>query len=667
MQCRMFGEALEQDVDVGRVDQAEVFEVEHLQVHVVAQRTRHTSSLPGRQHCRRPCPAQRVVLQQAQPTCVGSFPRRQCVHPRRVNLEGCCEAGPSWILDVAERQTRQLELLAQQLAQPLVAFGMHRHRRQPQSLQRGAPLQTVQEGVDGSSAGVHMLDDHRLQRWELPPLQSTRDVKQNATAMVQTSQRQVLHRRDIDVVESKGRHLGGLAPQRQLFLIKTNAQARPSPTPSLLLHVERHTVCIVVGDGVVCQRGGGDQVHAPVSQLQPTSSTFAPPGFDVEQTKTALQSPWRSGRVRRMRSSPAEFVPSKHLVVCILAGGAGTRFWPASLDDKPKQFLRLFSERSMLQQTYDRVSDLVAPERIFVLTSHKFSQLCQEQLPELPVENIIGEPMRRDTSAALALGAMVVRHRFDDAVMAVLTADHLIEPVEDFQKTVLSAARGAFSSTALYTFGIEPNHPATGYGYLEVGAGVDVEGESIDHHSLKRFVEKPDAATAQSYLDAGTFLWNSGMFVWRTSSLLNEIERQIPTHLTHLQPAIDAFGEDSFDAKLARAFEPLEKVSIDFGVMENAENVRCVRAVFSWFDVGSFNALADHYAKDDDGNASRTPTQVLDAHNNIVFSEDQHETVCLIGVDDLIVVRAGNKTLVVPKSRGQDIKKLVENLPDELR
>ncbi|MCP4502486.1 MAG: mannose-1-phosphate guanylyltransferase [Deltaproteobacteria bacterium] len=370
------------------------------------------------------------------------------------------------------------------------------------------------------------------------------------------------------------------------------------------------------------------------------------------------------------KSGSATPVLDENLVVCILAGGAGTRFWPASTAKKPKQFLRLFSERSMLQQSFDRVKDLVPAERVFVLTSTAFIGLCEEQLPELPKENLIGEPMRRDTSAALALGAMVVDRKFANPVMCVLTADHLIEPIADFQKTLLSAAKGATSSGALYTFGIAPTYAATGFGYLELGDDLDVvnnDDSGVSHHGLLRFVEKPDEKTAASYVESGRFLWNSGMFVWQAKALLDEIHLQIPSHLTHLNKAVESFGTSEFDDELAKGFEPLQKVSIDFGVMENAKDVRCVKAAFSWHDVGSFNALAEHYATDDDDNAHRTPIETLDASGNIVFSENEDETVCLISVQDLIVVRAGNKTLIVPKERGQDIKKLVENLPNALK
>ena len=355
----------------------------------------------------------------------------------------------------------------------------------------------------------------------------------------------------------------------------------------------------------------------------------------------------------------------KELVVCILAGGSGSRFWPASTEARPKQFLSFFGERSLLQQSFDRVQGLVPDSSIFVLTSRDLATVCREQLPELPVENVVCEPMRRDTAAAIGLGAALINERIGDKVMAVITADHLIDPVDEFQRALVSAARGASSGEALYTFGISPTRPATEFGYLELGDEL-VSDEGIAHSALASFVEKPDLATATGYVEADNYLWNSGMFVWRISALLREFERQLPEHWHRIVSAV-AFersdGPSRFAERLEQTFEPLQRVSIDYGVMENASAVRAVCADFSWFDVGSFEALAEHLSLDDAGNASRVECIARDAHRNIVFADDQDELVALLGVDDLIVVRAGKRTLVVPRSRGQEVKQFVAALP----
>ncbi len=374
-----------------------------------------------------------------------------------------------------------------------------------------------------------------------------------------------------------------------------------------------------------------------------------------------------------MASSDSQSLdPAQDLVGVIMAGGAGTRFWPASTQDRPKQFLTFFGEDSLVQQSYKRLAAILPPERILVLTSADYVTLARMQMPELPEENIVGEPLRRDTAAAVTLASVLVQERFGDAVMAIVTADHLIEPIEEFRNTILSAARAASAGDVLYTFGIRPDHPATGFGYLELGETIATEGsdnehDAVSHHQLVRFVEKPNLATAQCYLDGGRFLWNSGMFVWRSSAILDEIERQLPEHLTHIREAVKHDGAHDFALRLVEAFEPLEKVSIDFGVMENARNVRCVAATFSWHDVGSFTALADHLPTDAQGNAHRARLFGIDAEDNIVFSEDDEEVVAIVGASDLVIVRAGKRTLVAPRDRAEDIKKLVALLDDDIR
>lgn len=362
----------------------------------------------------------------------------------------------------------------------------------------------------------------------------------------------------------------------------------------------------------------------------------------------------------------APLTADKDVVAVIMAGGAGTRFWPASTEGRPKQFLTFFGDRSLLQLSYDRIAPLVGKERVLVLTSERFAPLVYEQLPELPKDNVIGEPTRRDTAAAVALSALLVEKRFGDAVIATLTSDHLISPPEDFRAALTSAAKGAKASRALYTFGIEPTRPATEYGYLEVADPL-VNDDGTSHFQLKRIVEKPDADRAKAFLDDGRHLWNSGMFVWRASSILAELERQLPKHLAHLAPALVHDGTPRFQQALAEAFEPLERISVDYGVMENARALRCVRGRFSWSDVGGFNALAEHLETDEHNNAHRGELHALFAEGNVVFCDDPNEHVALLGVSDLVVVRAGRRTLVMPRDRAEEIKKLVTTLPEEER
>ncbi|MBW1675265.1 MAG: NTP transferase domain-containing protein [Deltaproteobacteria bacterium] len=352
------------------------------------------------------------------------------------------------------------------------------------------------------------------------------------------------------------------------------------------------------------------------------------------------------------------------LVVVIMAGGMGTRFWPLSTERIPKQFLNLFGDRTLLQKSFDRVSNLVPPERILVLTNVAFISMVKEQLPQIPVENIIGEPIRRDTAAAVSLAAVLCSRHFGNPVIATLTADHLIEPVALFQKTLLSAARRAVDDNALYTFGIEPTYPATGYGYLERGMQI-ADDDGIEHFRLVRFKEKPDLETARQYVESGRFYWNSGMFVWTADAILKEIEMHLPGHARALSRVATFDQTPQWDQALKAAFESLHAVSIDFGVMEKAQNVCCVASRFSWSDVGGWLALKSYLPGDEAGNRCRGKAMTLDATDNLVFCEDPRETMVLIGVKDLVIVRAGSKTLVTHKDRTEDIKKLVQAMEND--
>jgi mannose-1-phosphate guanylyltransferase len=352
-----------------------------------------------------------------------------------------------------------------------------------------------------------------------------------------------------------------------------------------------------------------------------------------------------------------------NLVAVIMAGGAGTRFWPLSTEAKPKQFLHLFGDRSLLQKSFDRVVGLLPPDRILVLTNAAFVPLVQEQLPQIPAENIVGEPMRRDTAAAVALGAVLCRKRYGNPVIITLTADHIIEPLDLFHRTLLSAAHFARTSGAIYTFGVHPSYPATGYGYLELGNRVVGDGD-IEHFQLLRFKEKPNLETARRYLESNRFCWNSGMFVWTVEAILQELETNLPEHLGSLSQACAFDGTPHWPEALKAGFDPLPVISIDFAVMEKARDVRCVRSTFLWTDVGGWLALRDFLPSDADGNSYRGKLATLDAVGNLVFSEDPDEDLMLIGVKDLVIVRTGRKTLVVHKDRAESIKQLLKKRGD---
>ncbi|MFA4915806.1 MAG: mannose-1-phosphate guanylyltransferase [Syntrophales bacterium] len=351
-----------------------------------------------------------------------------------------------------------------------------------------------------------------------------------------------------------------------------------------------------------------------------------------------------------------------NVVVFIMAGGVGTRFWPLSTHERPKQFIQLFDDRSLLQKSYDRVAGIVPDDRIIVLTNANFTHLVGEQLPQVPGQNIIGEPERKDTAAAVCLGTLMAMKRYGNPVIIVLTADHLIEPVDVFQQTMLSAVKAARQTGVLYAFGIKPIYPATGYGYLEIGEKT-AEDAGIEHFHLISFREKPNTETARQYLESGRYLWNSGMFVWTADAIFSELKLHLPEHIEHLSKAVEKMETAQWEATLQREFTALKRISIDFAVMEKARDVRCVMGKFSWKDIGGWLAIQDFLACDANGNYFKGRLHTLDAKGNLVFCDDPQETLAMVGVSDVVVVRAGTKTLVVHKDHLEEVKHIVESMP----
>ncbi|MEJ5377932.1 MAG: sugar phosphate nucleotidyltransferase [bacterium] len=358
-------------------------------------------------------------------------------------------------------------------------------------------------------------------------------------------------------------------------------------------------------------------------------------------------------------------IHAQDLVAVILAGGAGTRFWPLSTEQKPKQFLRILDERSLLRMSLERLEGMVPVHRTLVLTKAEMIPLVVRDLPELPQRNILGEPLRRDTAAAVCLAALVCKRLFGEAVMAVLTADHLIWPVNEFQDSLASAVRAARSSKALYTFGIPPTHPATGYGYLELGEELQRDGH-VRHHRILRFREKPDLETAKTYLQSGRFMWNSGMFVWSVQTILEEIKRHLPVHFQELSKAMEHWDTPQWPDALSRAFSFLDTVSVDYGVMEKATEIRCVVGTWQWKDVGGWPSIMELLPKDDKGNAVRGKLFSENSARNLVFCEDPQEKVALLGVEGLVVARAGKKTLVARMEEAERLKALVQRFKQDL-
>jgi mannose-1-phosphate guanylyltransferase len=345
----------------------------------------------------------------------------------------------------------------------------------------------------------------------------------------------------------------------------------------------------------------------------------------------------------------------------IMAGGSGTRFWPASRRSRPKQFLTLATDRPLLRLTADRLRTLVPPERVWVVTAADTVDATRSQLPGLPAANVIAEPEGRDTAACAGLAAHVLLDRDPDATCLLLPADHVIADEAALRRALAAGARVVEREGGLLTFGIEPTAPDTGFGYLRLGP-LHGDEDGLPVHRLERFVEKPDAATARRYLDEGGYLWNSGMFAWRATDLLAEIERQLPRLAAGLAKIGAALGTDSERATIESVFPSLPRTSVDYGVMEGASRCWLMPVAFDWSDVGSWPALRDVASADEGGNVVDGRVVTVDARDNVIVSEGP--VVAVVGVSNLVVVAVGDAVLVVPADRAQEVKTVVEALQD---
>ncbi|MBN1347695.1 MAG: mannose-1-phosphate guanylyltransferase [Phycisphaerae bacterium] len=344
----------------------------------------------------------------------------------------------------------------------------------------------------------------------------------------------------------------------------------------------------------------------------------------------------------------------------IMAGGAGTRLWPLSRNLRPKQLLRLFEGKSLLRRTYERLAARFEPRQIYVITTAAHLPMVADDLPELPARNLMGEPVGRDTANAVGMAAALLDKRDPGASMGIFTADHIIEPVDRFRAALDKAyAHVAQTPDALVTFGIRPVSAHTGYGYVHRGASV---ADGV--YGVQQFVEKPDADTAAEYVASGQYYWNSGMFVWRTQTILDELKRNLPDSHAKLIEMADAWDTPDGLRDVERIYPTLEKISIDYAVMQKARKVAVVEMDCRWLDVGSWTSMGDIFDADSDGNvlvANRTVT--LDASDNVVVAEDDH-LIALIGVKDLVVIRSDDATLICTKESAQQIKDMVGLLKD---
>jgi len=336
----------------------------------------------------------------------------------------------------------------------------------------------------------------------------------------------------------------------------------------------------------------------------------------------------------------------------IMAGGRGTRFWPASRESRPKQFLAVGGDESLLRLTGKRLLPLSGAERTWVVTNAAHVELAAEHLPELPRERVVGEPAGRNTAPCVALAAALVLREDPDGVLLVAPADHWIGDEAEFRRAAAVAAEVADGERTLVTFGVRPTSPHTGYGYIEAGERMSPEVFRVAH-----FREKPDLPTAQRFLASGRHWWNSGIFAWRADVFLDELARHHPDMAAGCRAIAEAAD---LSARLAADYPGLTSISVDYAVLEKASDVRMVAAAFPWSDVGSWGALAEVLPSNGDGNVTQGDALTLDSSGCLVRSSSRFTAV--VGAKDLLVVDTPDALLVCPKDRAQDVKRVVEAL-----
>ncbi len=347
----------------------------------------------------------------------------------------------------------------------------------------------------------------------------------------------------------------------------------------------------------------------------------------------------------------------------IMAGGRGERLWPLSTQEHPKQFLKLFGDETMLQATVNRIIPLIPWENIYVVTNKQHGHFVEEQLSPLPPENIITEPVGRSTAPCIGLAATIIARRDPRGAMVVLPADHVIKDEDRFRKLINAGLTIASNGEYLITLGITPRHPATGYGYIQ-GGDVFLELEGLEALKVERFTEKPDYETAVSFLKQGGYFWNSGMFMWRADTILDEIEVHLPRLHAGLKKIMDHLGSPNYQDILTKVYSSQETISIDHGVMEKSAHALVIpTGEIGWNDVGDWAAWAELFPRDAAGNVIQAPHIGIDTKDNVILSRSTRangRVIATLGVSNLIIIETDKAILVMDKDRAQEVKRLLK-------
>ncbi|MBR0142296.1 MAG: mannose-1-phosphate guanylyltransferase [Ruminococcus sp.] len=348
------------------------------------------------------------------------------------------------------------------------------------------------------------------------------------------------------------------------------------------------------------------------------------------------------------------------ITAVIMAGGRGERFWPKSRNDKPKQFLSLTQDKeTMIQKTVKRLLPVVEKDDIYIVTNASYTSLVSEQLPDIPKENILAEPCARNTAPCIAYAAAIINKKYDDAIMLVLPSDHLIKYEDIYISTLKKAIKSAKEGKNLITIGITPTYPETGYGYINFGE------EKGDVFEVKKFVEKPDLKTAKSYLSSGKYLWNSGMFVWKISSIMQNFREFMPDIHKGALRIGENFGTENFDSVLKEEFENFRSESIDFGIMEKADDIYTIPGSFGWDDVGSWLAMERINETDEFKNFTEGDVLMYDTKRTTVCGGKR--LIAAVGARDIIIVDTDDVLLVCSKNSTQDVKQIIAQLKEKNR
>jgi mannose-1-phosphate guanylyltransferase len=360
----------------------------------------------------------------------------------------------------------------------------------------------------------------------------------------------------------------------------------------------------------------------------------------------------------------------KHFYVVIMAGGGGTRLWPLSRKGHPKQMLRLFGDKSLFQIAVDRLLPLIPVDHIYIVTVEEQAKLLMEQVPGIPSQNFILEPMPKGTASVVAIAAALLHEKDPQSVMAVLTADHYIRNVESF-RSILKSAYEVACLDKLVTLGITPTYPSTGYGYIHQGEPESVIDENYVHEVLE-FKEKPSKRTAQEYIESGEYVWNSGMFVWKTERILLEIDKQMPDLYRGIDKIRSRLDKPDYEDVFLDVWDGLESETIDYGVMENAENVWVIPASdMEWFDIGGWDRFFELMDIDECGNLVMAEESILlDTRDSLIFQEPElanKRLIAILGMEEMILVETEDVVLICPRYRAEEVRSFVQMLSKDGR